>query len=289
MFTIVFLSFHSQPHIKRLILSIEKKYPIIVVENSLDYKLKKELEEKYENVKVIIPPKNLGLSAGYNLAIKESKTNFVFLNPADIVLSNKCLDDLEDCVSNIKDFAILGPIYDDEKIYKNYEIWDKKKLNINLNDEIFKKYKIREVDFIDNDFIINKRHFEDLDFFDENIFLYFDTMDLCKKVRTANKKIYVCEKIKFTHYGSQSVDLQFSEQFSLSRSWHYNWSKFYYFKKNFSYFFALKKIFPNFVRSLKNMLTCKIYKKKEYFLHRAEFLGIVSSIFNRPSSFRPFE
>ena len=101
MFTIVFLSFHSQSHIKRLISNIEKKYPIIVIENSLNHKLKKELEEKYENVKVIIPPRNLGLSAGYNLAIKESKTNFVFLNPADIVISYKCLDDLEDCVLNI--------------------------------------------------------------------------------------------------------------------------------------------------------------------------------------------
>ena len=78
MFTIVFLSFHSELHIKRLVSGIEKKYPIIVVENSLNNNLKKELEEKYTNVKVIIPPRNIGISAGYNLGIRESKTNFVF-------------------------------------------------------------------------------------------------------------------------------------------------------------------------------------------------------------------
>ena len=289
MFTIVFLSLHSEAHIKRLVSNIEKKYPIIVIENSLNHTLKNELEEKNENVKVIIPPKNLGLTSGFNLGIKESKTDFVFLNAADIALSTKCLTDLEECVLNIDDFAILGPTYDNEKIYKNYEIWDKKKLNMNLNGQIFEKYKIKEVDFIDNDFIINKKSFEDIGLFDENIFLYFETMDLCKKARNANKKIYVCKKIKFTHYGSQSVDSRFSKQYILSRTWHYNWSKFYYFKKNFGYFFGLKKIFPNFVRSIKNMLITKIYRKKEYHHHKAEFLGIISSVFNRPSSYRPFD
>ena len=228
MFTIVFLSFHSETHIKRLVAGIEKKYPIIVIENSSNQMLKEELEKKYENVKVIIPGKNIGFTAGYNLGIKESKTDFVFLNPADVVLSNKCLSDLEECVSKIDDFTILGPTYDNEKNYKNYEIWDQKKLNINLKGQIFEKYKVKEVDFIDNDFIINKRHFKKIGFFDENIFIYFDTMDFCNKVRLDNKKIYVCDKIKFTHFGSQSHDPKFSLQASLNRNWHYNWSKFYY-------------------------------------------------------------
>ena len=57
MFTIVFVSLHSESHIKRLTSSIEKKFPIIVIENSFNHELKKELEEKYSNVKVIIPEK----------------------------------------------------------------------------------------------------------------------------------------------------------------------------------------------------------------------------------------
>ncbi len=164
MFTFVFISFHSGIHIKRLISSIEKKYPIIVIENSLDVELKNELEGKYDNVKVIIPSKNNGISVGYNIAIKESKTNFVFLNSADIVLSKKCIVDLEECVSKIKDFAILAATYDDETIYKNYDIWNSKALTTNFSDETYKKHKIKEVDYIDNDFIINKSNFKDIGF-----------------------------------------------------------------------------------------------------------------------------
>ena len=290
MFTIVFLSFHSETHVRRLISDIEKKYPIIVIENSLNIKLKKELEEKFDNVKVIIPPKNIGISAGYNLGIKESKTNFVKLTSVDINLSNKILKDLEDCVSKIKDFSILAPTYDDETIYKNYTIWNSENLNDNSTDETFKKYNIKEVDFAENDFIISKKNFSDIGFFDENIFMYYETMDLCKKARAADKKIYVSQKIKFTHYGSQSVSSKFSDQYNLNRSWHYNWSKFYYFKKNFGYFLALKKVCPNFLRSLKRLLISKIYNKKiEYSLRKAELLGIITSVFNKPSDYRPFE
>ena len=53
MFTIVFVSLHSETHIKRLTSSIDKKFPIIVIENSFNHELKKELEAKYSNVKVI--------------------------------------------------------------------------------------------------------------------------------------------------------------------------------------------------------------------------------------------
>ena len=290
MFTLVFLSFHSETHIKRLLSVIEKKYPIIVIENSLNSELKNELEKKYANVRVIIPSKNIGISAGYNLGIKESKTNLVKLTSADTNFTNKSLQDLEDCVSKIKNFAMIAPTYDDETIYKNYRIWNSEKLSTQPTDKIFKKYNVEEVDFIENDFIINKSSFSDIGYFDENIFMYYETMDLCKKARAANKKIYVCKKIKFTHYGAQSTNPKFSHQYSLNRSWHYNWSKFYYFKKNFGYFFALRKILPNFSRCIKKMIICKIYRKqKEYVSRKNELFGILASILNKPSNYRPFD
>jgi len=289
MFTIVFLSLHSESHIKRLVSDIEKKYPIIVIENSSNYKLKEEIEKKYQNVKVIIPGKNIGFTAGYNLGIKESKTDYVFVNPSDVVLNKKCISELDECVSNIKDFTIIGPTYDNEKIYKNYEIWDAKKLNANISGKIFDKYKIKEVDFIDNDFIINKNHLTNSELFDENIFIYFDTMDFCRRVRALNKKIYVCDKIKFTHFGGQSHDPKYTFQASLNRNWHYNWSKFYYFKKNYSYLYAFKKSLPILVKLIFRYFSNLVFnKKRERDLIKAEFNGMIASVFLKKSSFRPF-
>tara|TARA_Y100000590_G_C15645684_1_gene986776 strand:- start:333 stop:1160 length:828 start_codon:yes stop_codon:yes gene_type:complete len=272
-----------------LVSVIDKKYPIIVVENSLNIKLKKELEEKHENVKILIPAKNIGISAGYNLGIREAKTNYVKLTSADVIVTNESLKALEDCISKMENFAILGPTYDNETVYKNYRIWKPENLDAKVKNKNLEKYEIKEVDFVENDFIINKSAFKDSIFFDENIFMYYETMDLCQKVRKANKKIYVCKKIKFIHHGAQSVDSKFLNPYSLNRSWHYNWSKFYYFKKNFGYFFALRKIYPNFIRSFKSMILCRIFGKNEAYLsHKNEFSGILASIFNKPSNYRPF-
>ena len=48
--------------------------------------------------------------------------------------------------------------------------------------------------------------------------------------------------------------------------------------------------FPNFLRSIKKMIICGIQrKKKEYLLHKNELSGILASVFNRPSTYRPFE
>ncbi len=73
MLTLVFLSFHSEHHIRRLIKNIDSKYPIIVIENSGNKKLKSELEDLYKNVSVVICDENLGFSKGMNLGIKLCK------------------------------------------------------------------------------------------------------------------------------------------------------------------------------------------------------------------------
>ena len=87
--TIVIVSFKSGDILHRCIKSIDKKYPIIIIENSQNIKLKEEIEKKYENVECILPEKNLGYGAGNNLGIKNSKTKYVLtLNPDTILYEN---------------------------------------------------------------------------------------------------------------------------------------------------------------------------------------------------------
>ena len=148
MITIVFLSFYSEHHIRRHLSEIDIKFPIIVVDNSLNFEFKKEIEEKHKNVKVIIPKKNLGFAAGMNLGIKLSKTNYVFINSPDIIISNNSIEKLVSKISLIDNFALLGPTYLDESINKNYHEL------VNFNN--YKNLNLKEVKWIDNNFIINK-------------------------------------------------------------------------------------------------------------------------------------
>ncbi len=282
--TLIFGAYHSHKHIYRICRNINKKFKIIVIENSLDKKFKKDIENKYKNTKVIIPDKNVGLAKSYNIGIKNSKTKYVYLNCPDMDISNKSLDELIDCANKLKKFGILAPNYKDNSIYNNYigdeYVLKKKPRNIS-------KYKLKKVDFVDNSFFIETKKAKKY-LFDENYFLYFETMDFCFKLKKFNEPIYLSEKIKFKHYGSQSVASKYSYISKLTRAWHYNWGKFYYCKKNISYLYGIKRIKVNIISAIRrciyNLLRLKF---KDCYLNSIELYGIFSSLFLLKSFYRP--
>lgn len=282
MLTIVFLSFHSEHHIRRHILEIDKKFPIIIVDNARNFEFKKEIEEKYSNVKIIISKENLGWAAGMNLGIKESTTDYVMINSPDINISNHSIDKLYTEAKKIKNFALFAPTYLDETIHKNF--YKKPDPTDSFNN-------ILEVEWIDNSFIINKKEIKNIGYFDENFFMYFENFDFCKRIFDNKKKMLVSKNIKFTHEGNSSVNKSFLLEVNLSRNWHYAWSKFFFFKKHYGIFFALRKIFPNFLRSIKKILTYKFLLRDslKFQFAIAEFKGILHSVLSRPSNYRPFE
>ena len=296
MFTIGFLSHHSNhlilENIKKIV-SYNLGVSFIVVENSLDNSLKKTLENKYGSlVKVYLPKENLGWGGGLNKVLELSEDNFVFLNPADVNLSFDCIRDLIECVNNFDDFTLLAPTYSDESIFKNY---DENKFSKNKRKKnhfkILNKFNLKEVDFIDAHWVVNKSKIENHKIMDETFFLYFETMDMCLKFKKEGKKMFIVDNIKFEHYGGASHDKKYEYEASLSRNWHYNWSKFYYFKKNYSYLYALKKFIPILLKlSLKYVSKLFNYEKSEdKNLIKAELSGAIASIFLKKPLYRPFK
>mgnify|MGYP001351233153 FL=1 len=282
--TIVFSSYQSQHLLERLLKQLHKKFKIIIIENSLDVNVKTKLERNYKGVKVIIPKSNLGLAKSYKLAIDKSKTKFVFLNNPDIEITNRSIENLLTCAKKIKNFGIISPIYKVEKIYKNYENYSVKNRN---NSKIFRKFDIEEVDYIDNNFLI-KNNKINRNLFDENYFLYFETVDFATNLKKLGRKIYVAKKIKFHHLGSSSLSSKYNNLVKKTRSFHYNWGKFYYYKKNYNYFYGIKKIYPNFIKSIKKsiifLLTLDFNNLK---LSLLEILGILTAVSGIASFYRP--
>ena len=201
--TIVFSSYQSQHLLNKIIGKFNKKYKILVIENSLDTKVKKILESKFKNTEVIIPNKNLGLAKSYNLAIRKSKTNYVFLNNPDIEINNQEIKNLMICAKKIKKFGIISPTYKNERIYKNYEINSFKEKN---NSKIFNKFGIIEVDLIDNNFLISKKNIKK-NLFDENYFLYFETCDFALNLKNMLQKKLSLNILVRNHYRQNMIYL----------------------------------------------------------------------------------
>ncbi len=283
--SVVIVAFKSDHLLEGLIQSIPNHNDIIIVENSLENRTKQNLENKFSNVQVIIPEKNLGYSGGVNLGIKYSKHKFVLALVADVILIKEMIHNLEKCIQELSDFAILAPVYENVTVHKNYKIFHNNKVNrFNIHN-----FKIKEVDEIDGAFLlINKDQFGSDQVLDENYFLYFESTDLCNQLRKNKKKMYVVENLYFTHKGLASSNKEYEFEILLNRNWHYSWSKFYYYKKNSNYFFALKKISPNFMKSLiRYIQSIILFDKQKAKLNKAILLGLINSILLRKSSYRP--
>ena len=267
--TIVIVSFKSGEVLDRCIKSIDNKYQIIVVENSLDHKLKIKLEKSYLNVKCIIPEKNLGYGAGNNLGINLAKTNHVLILNPDTILLDNTIEKLIEAADKIKNFAILGPkIYGEtEKESQNY-----------VSVQYIKGFAI----------LFNKEKFIEIGYFDENYFLYFEEIDLCRKIINSGSKIYIINNALIKHEGGKSHERKYDFEMELSRNWHWMWSTFYYHKKNFGYLNGITKIYKNFFSSLiKIVIYFLIFNSEKRKIYLQRLSGIYNSIIGKPSWYRP--
>ena len=158
---------------------------------------------------------------------------------------------------------------------------------------MFKSEKIQDLEKVDwvtgCSMLINLKKFSNKEVFDKNFFLYFEEFDLCKSLIDKGENIYTSKYLKIDHLGFQS-SLRNSEnklRANRLREWHWMWSSFYFYKKNYSYFFAFYKMFGKLIKSFLKLifylLTFQTNKREKY---QYRFLGIISSMIGRTSFFR---
>ncbi len=281
--TIVIVTFKSQHLIIDLLKSIPKKYKVLIIENSKDLGLKTKIESNFNNVKVHIPKENLGYAGGINYGVNIASTKYVFCLVADVIFESQTFYLLEEIVKKI-DFTIIAPTFKDESVYKNYiEHEDKNFKPFEIED--FQILQVKEVDGAA--FIVNKNKFKD-NIMDDKIFMYFENTDMCFNILKNGGKIFALLNLKFDHLGLQSSEEKYMLEIRKNRNWHYCWSKFYFYKKNYNYFYALSKITPNFLRALNTLIKASIKRDmKTYLNSKAEISGIINSVLNKKSSYRP--
>jgi len=275
--TIIIVTIKSEKVIEKCLNSIDPKVKKIIIENSSDENFTQKLKDKYQNIDCYNSGTNLGMGVGNNIGIKKSKTKYVMILNPDTILNNDTLDQI--CkISNSLDFAILSPISDKDN-FPNYKI--KNKTNY-LEKDFF------EVDQVDGyAMVIDKSKFNEK-FFDENIFMYLENDDLCLRMKKKGEKIFILKNAKINHLGAKAVNEKFYNELEFSRNWHWNWSKFYYRKKHYSFVFAFIIGLPSFINSCLKCLFYLIFKNKFKFkIFFCKASGFYNSLINKKSWYRP--
>ena len=279
--SIVIVTLRSEKVIDRCISSINKNLPIIVVENSNNLKFKNYLENNYKNVQCILSKENLGTGAGYNIGIKFSKTDYVYVINPDITLEANALDEIFLASKKLDDFSILSPISSDVN-FPNYGMIEEKK---NYEEKNL-PFKVKYVDGFS--MLLNKNKFENNNYFDESFFMYWENNDICIRVINDGGSVFIVPKAKIKHLGAKAVDPKFFKEIELSRNWHWMWSTFNYHRKYKGFFISLLIVLPKLISAIiKILIYTLILNKEKKKIYYQRLSGLINAIMGKSSWYRP--
>ena len=276
--TVVMVSFHSIKLIVKPINCIDKEINIIVVENSNSKECKDFLEKKFANVKVILSEKNLGNGGGINLGLKQVKTKYAFYLDIDTEIKEDTIKNLLIASTEIDNFTILAPLVENYK-YKKVDYFES---------SIMENEEHKQMRFVPGCAIFfNMEKILQIGFFDENFFLFFEENDIYMRCLKNNHKIYLIQAAKMIHTGEMSVDKKYDLDIELIRNWHYMWSKFYFYKKDFNILAAYRETLGHFLSGLVKLLFFLFLNKKNYLKYKFRVLGLLKSYLGKKSWKRP--
>ena len=273
--TVVITSFKSGQIIKNCLNSIDRDCKVILVENSGDLDFKKKIEQEFANVECILTGKNLGYGKANNIGLKKVTSKYALILNPDTILQSDTIKNFFESTKRVSKFAIIAPFVQEEKD-------ENKKINTDTSNPI----QVKNVKGFA--MFLNISEFQQIGFFDENFFFYFEEIDLCKRLINHQKRIYLEPSIIINHTGGKSHDIVLNKTMELSRNWHWMWSTFYYHKKHKGFFISFLIILPKLISAAFKALLYSLFlnrDKKEIYNHR--LLGLVNAIMGKDSWYRP--
>ena len=239
--SVIIVNFNGQAYLDKCLSSVFKNdqkksdFEIIMVDNSGE--LNSEKISPGRQIHLLKPGKNIGFGSAANLGAQVSQGEvLLFLNP-DTEIAPDFFSKALEIFRQRPDIAVLGPKIVDAngKIQKwsvgrEVNFWDLLGNNLGFprSQKIWENGKNQKVDWVSGTALfIRQKFFNRVKGFDENLFLYFEDIDLCRRVRRKKGKIAYFPRLAVKHLGGQS----FSSREAQKK--YYYISQDHYFKKHF--------------------------------------------------------
>ena len=239
--TIVIVSYKSKNKISNFLKGLKINFRVIIIENSDDLSIKHEISKISKNIEIYFTG-NIGYGSSANFARKKINTKYFFLfNPDLTGVDNFMIKYFLDYAKKVNDnFSCLGPRYE------NISEKTLRQSNRNIDVGYIKAISGAAMFF-------NTKNFDLIGGFDENIFLYFEETDYCKRGSKLKLYSYQLNKIEILHNVGSSVEYDSAYEKSQIKqlcSWHFIWSKYYFYKKHYGLFLSFIIFLPIIIRSI---------------------------------------
>ncbi len=276
--TVVIVSYKSKRKIINFLKNIKVNFKVIIIENSNDKSIKDDLKIFSEHIDIFFTG-NIGYGSSANYARKKVNTKYFFLfNPDIIGIDNKVIEFFLQKANEMKDnFSCLGPRY------QNISEKTLRQSNRNIDVGYIKAISGAAMFF-------NTKNFDLIGGFDENIFLYFEETDYCKRGSKLKLYSYQLNKIEILHNVGTSVEYDSAyekNQIKQLCSWHFIWSKYYFYKKHYGLFLSFIIFLPILIRTIFKIIYSKILNKPEDLeKYKIRLDGLLNSIKGKKSFMR---
>jgi len=274
--TIIIITYKSEKIIYDFIKKIPSTIKTIIIENSKNYELKKNIEQNYNNISVYIKENN-GVSSALNYAVGKIGTKYFLQISPDLEFNFRDLDIFLNFAKNKEPkFAALGPRF--------------LEVNEKSHKQIDEKLDFGEINSIHGScMFMNTYSFKNIGKFDENFFLYFEETEYCYRAKKKGYLSYQINEVKVKTKG-RTVDIQSenNKNFSNILIWHFIWSKYYFNKKRYGKFLSLIIFIPLLIRILFRIIIYKTTKNNILLdKYLARFDGLIKSMKGKKSNLRP--
>ena len=219
--SIIIINYKSWKVLEKCIKSIwslkSNLIEIIIIDNNSNDRQIVSFKRKYRKCKWIINKKNIGFARACNQGSKIAKyDHYVFLNP-DTELDKNCLIKLKSKI-DIYPNSILSISQKDSSGNKKFpygHFLSIKTFN-GFSRFIFRlsncenRPKNNEKPWIEPDWVsgsfmcISRKNFTNLNGWDEDYWMYYEDMDLCKRAKNIGLKVVLINSISCTHHHGKS-------------------------------------------------------------------------------------
>jgi len=214
--SIIIVSYNTKELLRNCINSIIRNthnvdYEIMVVDNASSDGSVEMLRKEFPQVNIIANKENLGFAKANNQGIRVAKGENILLLNSDTIVLNNCLHKILEFIKYRPDAGVIGckvlnqdrtlhmSCYHDnnfltELIFFTKDIikgfWDP--ISFYRKMQYWNHNRIRKVDFICGCFFwVRRKVFDKVGLLDENIFMYYEDAEFCRRVRlNSNYKVF---------------------------------------------------------------------------------------------------
>jgi hypothetical protein len=198
-------------------------YEILLIDNDSRDGIGDAVAKEFPEVRLMEPGRNDGFGPANNLGIANSRGQYICLLNSDTKLIEPIFDTIVQLMEARPDLGCIGPRHFGadglhQVSYGKFpsllteirrKILDRR---ISRNDAGIRKYldefcaAEKEVDWLSGSCLLVRRDaLRQTGLLDESFFMYFEDMDLCKRIKERGWKIAFYPKLKMVHLSGQSV------------------------------------------------------------------------------------